>query len=55
MKNSKTAKDVMESKSNEVKTIISKTLSIENKYVNRRKERREAVEEIFEMVKSEVK
>lgn len=51
----KTIKDVLEGKSNEVKGIISKTLTIENKYLNIRKERRSAVEEIIEMIKSEVK
>jgi hypothetical protein len=55
MKNAKTIKDLMATKDNDIKSIISKTLSIENKYVNRRNERRAAVEEIFDMIKSEVK
>jgi hypothetical protein len=55
MQTKKTIKEVMETKSNEVKIIISKTLAIENKYINRRKERRSAVEEIIDMVKNEVK
>ena len=55
MENKRSIKEIMNTKSDIVKNIISKALNIENKYMNRKKERGMAVDEIVEMIKNEVK
>jgi hypothetical protein len=55
MGNNKNAKDVMGDQTNAVKNIISKALRIEEKYLYLRTQRDDAIEEIYEVVKNEVK
>lgn len=55
MENKQKVSDILQSQSETVQAIIKKSLAIEGKYINKVAEREEAVKDIINMIKREVK